>query len=390
MRSTFSLFRRLATLLLFAVVLWAIVATAQLEGQAAVSPKQRSDTALRNAVASEMSPKQLRNSARQIALSDPMHAVGFFLEVMALDIEKNPSIDQRRGLIAQASLRQPSFAAPRIWLTAYDIRNKRYAQAVDGADTVMRLNGDFRKLLVPILVPLLAESQSSAFLEKKLKTFPIWRAEFLSEAIKAGAYDAKVESMLRQTPPQHYAVIMAAERSAYLKALVARGEAVHALKVWRSFAQGEANPSVFDGNFKMKNPIFPFAWSYASESLSYAEKVAAPEGGGVLVRAYHGGNGKIALLSQLVQLKSGSNLLRITMRDGGLAKPEKFFWRVRCLDAMANIASQSLGKLGEDWQKIQMQFTVPENGCPLQYLSLEAEDNGGDEAEVEIRQLEIR
>ena len=116
------LFRRAAAVLLFAALVVAIVATARLEGLASGSPKRRSDIVLQQAVSADMSAQQLRRVARDIALSDPMHAVGFFLQVIALDLEEAPSFDSRRVLIAEASQRQPSFAAPRIWLTADDIR----------------------------------------------------------------------------------------------------------------------------------------------------------------------------------------------------------------------------------------------------------------------------
>ena len=76
------------------------------------------------------------------------------------------------------------------------------------------------------------------------------------------------------------------------------------------------------------------------------------------------------------------------MRDGGLAKPVAMFWRLRCMDETDAIASLPLTKLGGDWQKMQMRFEVPDSGCTLQYLVLEAEDNEGDEAEIEIRKIE--
>lgn len=385
-----NLIRRAAAILLFATFVSVIVFTARLEGMAASSPKRRSDIALRQAVNAEMTAKEIRSYIREIAAADPMHAVGFFLEVMALDQDKVLSMDARRALIAEASRRQPSFAAPRIWMTADDIRNERFAQAVDGADTVMRLNGEFRTLLIPILTPLLTNDEAFPLLEKKLKTFPIWRTQFLSEAIKAGVSEPRVERLLRHSSPSRYAEAMTIERSAYLQSLVARGETLRARKVWQSFMPEHAKAAIFDSDFRAKYPLFPFAWRYASDDYSYAEKVSTTDGSDTLIRAHHGGDGKVALVTQLVALKSGSNLVTITTRDGGLAKPAKLFWRIRCFGASDAIASQSLAKLGGDWQKLQIQIAVPETGCALQYLSLEAEDNDGDEAEVEIRRVEAR
>lgn len=385
-----NLFRRAAAVLLFAAFVTAIVFTARLEGLAASSPKRRSDIVLQQAVSADMSAKQLRSFARDIALSDPMHAVGFFLQVIALDLEEAPSFDSRRVLIAEASQRQPSFAAPRIWLTADDVRNERFARAINGADTVMRLNGEFRELLVPVLTPLLANDKAYPLLEKKLKDFPIWRTQFLVEAIKTGVDEGRVEGLLRQSPPPRYAAAMAAERSAYLQNLVTRGDPLRARNVWQSFVPANATAAIFDGDFKTEHAIPPFAWRYASDDYSYAEKVVAADSKDALVRAHHSGDGKIALLTQLIALKPGTNLLTFEMRDGGLAKPENMFWRIRCMNSTDNLDSQSLAKLGGDWQKMQMQFDIPSNGCALQYLVLEAEDNDGDEAEVEIRMVGAR
>ena len=390
MQKPANFFRRAAAVAVFAAFLAAIVFTARSEDLAAKSPKGRSDIALQRAVAPEKTAEQLRKDARAIALADPMHAIGFFLEVMALDLDKASSFDNRRVLIAEASRRQPAFAAPRIWLTADDIRNERYVRAIDGADTVMRLNGEFRKLLVPILAPLVANDKAFPLLEAKLKNFPIWRTEFVAEAIKSGVDEARVEGLLRHNAPTRYAAAIATERSIYLQNLVARGEAVRARKVWEYLMPDHAKHAVFDGDFSAKHPVFPFAWRYASDTYSYAEKVDGTKGSETLVRANHNGDGKIVLLTQLVALRPGSNSLTFTMRDGGLAKPETMFWRVRCMGTTDALASLSFAKLGGDWQKIAMPVTVPANDCALQYLVLEAEDNDGDEAEIEIRRVEAR
>ena len=383
-------FRRAAAVVLFAAFMVAIVVTARLEGLASGSPKRRSDVILQQVVSADMSAPQLRRLAKDIALSDPMHAVGFFLQVIALDMEEAPSFDSRRVLIAEASQRQPSFAAPRIWLTADDIRNERYARAINGADTVMRLNGEFRELLIPVLTPLLANDKAYPLLKKKLEDFPIWRTQFLAEAIKTGVDESRVERLLRQSPPARYTAAMAAERSVYLQNLVTRGDPLRARNVWRSFLPANAKSAVFDTDFMAKYPIQPFAWTYASDDYSYAEKVVEAGGKTALVRAHHNGDGRITLVTQLVALKPGANLLSFEMRDGGLAKPEKMFWRVRCMNGTDNLNSQSLAKLGGDWQKMEMRVDIPSDGCALQYLILEAEDNDGDEAEVEIRRVEAR
>jgi hypothetical protein len=382
--------RRFAALLLFGLLSAAIIVTARNEDQASGSPKKRSDIALQQAVTANMNAPQLRRFARDIALSDPMHAIGFFLEVMALDLDKATSMDNRHTLIAEASRRQPSFAAPRIWLTADDIRNERYPEAINGADTVMRLNGDFRTLLIPILVPLLNNDKAYPLLEAKLNGFPIWRTEFLVEAIKSDDSANRVETLLRQNPPSRYGAAMAIERSAYLRALVAKGEAQRAYALWKKFVPQQKSGAITDGDFKTRNTIPPFAWVFASDEYSYAEKVTTPESAEVVVRAHHSGDGKIALLSQLIGLQPGTHRFSITARDGGLAKPEAFFWRVRCADVAEPLASQSLGALGGDWQTVQMTVTIAEDDCALQTFSLEAVDNDGDEAEIEIRKVEAR
>lgn len=378
--------RRGAAVLVFILLAAMIVLNATRESAAAGSPKSRSDAALMAAVATDMDAKELRAYARHLATADPLHAAGFFLEVMALDAANAPSEEARRKLIAEASKRQPSFAAPRIWLTADDIRKERYDRAINGADTVMRLNGEFRTLLVPALVPLLDNDKARPLLDAKLRDFPVWRTQFLSEAIKLGGQDARIEVMLKHEAPERYAAAMAAERSAYLQSLVDKGEGARAYRFWQALGGGRANIS--DGDFSALYPLYPFAWRFATDAYSYAEKVAAGDDMGNLVRAHHGGDGRVALMIQLVALKPGAHVLGFTMRDGGLAEPSRLFWRLRCLGSANNIASRSLAKLAADWQKVQIRVEIPESGCSLQYLALEAEDNSGEEAEVEIRRVE--
>jgi hypothetical protein len=381
-------FRLIAAICLFAAIAAAALMVAQREGLASQSPRARSDILLRQAVVTEMDTQRLRRLAQDIARNDPLHAVGFFLEVMALDQEKRMLSPRHRALIAQASRRQPAFAAPRIWLTADNIRNKRYAEAIQSADAVMRLNSEFRQLLVPLLVPLLGEAKAQPLLDTQLRAFPIWRSEFLAEAIKVGGYEAQVENMLRHPIPKSGAATMAADRSAYLNKLVSDGEAGRAYALWRSFAVSTAKGGVFDGDFKASHPVQPFAWKFAADDYSYAERVPPTENSLALVRAHHGGDGKAVLLSQLVALKPGVQSLFFTMRDGGLAEPQKLFWRVRCLDSTEVLASRSLDRLAPDWQKLRLQVDIPASSCTLQRLTLEAEDNDNDAAEVELRLVE--
>jgi hypothetical protein len=336
-----------------------------------------------------MNAPELRRFAKGIASKDPLHAVGFFLEVMALDAEKRPLSPRHRALIAQASKRQPAFAAPRIWLTADNIRKKRYAEAIQGADAVMRLNGEFRPLLIPLLVPLLTEPKAQPLLDQSLRAFPIWRSEFIAEAIKTGGYDSQVEAMLRHRTPASAAATMAGDRSAYLNKLVRDGQAIRAYQLWRSFGIGAAKSGIVDGGFMAVHPVQPFAWTYAADDYDYAERAALADGNGTLVRAHHSGDGKAVLLSQLIALKPGTQSLFFTMRDAGLANPEKLFWRVRCLGSADILATRSLVKLAADWQKLRMQVDIPDSGCTLQYLQLEAEDNDDDAVEVELQRVEV-
>lgn len=388
MQPTGVLFRRVAAVLVFATLLVVIILTARNETLAAMSPKARSSIVLQQVIAEDQSAKQLRRTARQIALADPMHAIGFFLQVLAVDQEKSMAMDGKRALIAEATRRQPAFDAPRIWLAADDVRRGNFAAAIDSADTIMRMNGDYYELLLKILVPLIDDEKAYPLLEKKLRTFPVWRTEFIATAIKVGGTDPRIERLLRHEPPKAKAQALAAERSAYLQKLLASGQPEEAYRLWRSFVPADAAKGVFDGDFAASHSIVPFAWVFATEDYSYAEKVKAAEGKRTIVRAHHGGDGRIGLLTQLVALKPGERVLSFTMRDGGLGAPEKLFWRVRCLGAQENLASRSLAKLADSWQKVQMRVAVPQSGCAMQYLLLEAEDNDGTESEVEIRLVE--
>jgi hypothetical protein len=388
MPSSAVLSRRAAAVLLFAVLLFAILLTARNEPLASQSPKARSSAQLAQAVAQELSAAQLRKRTREIALADPMHAVGFFLQVMALDEEKALSIDARRKLIAEATMRQPAFDAPRIWLAADDVRRGRFAEAINGADTVMRLNSDYRELLLSVLVPLIDEEKAYPLLEKKLRSFPIWRTEFIAAALKAGGPDPRIERLLRHVPPADKASASAAERSVYLKKLVEIGDTAAAHRLWQGFVPDAKKSAIYDGDFSVAHPVDPFAWTFATDDYSYAEKVISAENGKALVRAHHGGDRRIGLLTQLVALRPGSRLLSFTMRDGGLGKTDNLFWRVRCAGAADNLASRSLAKLAANWQKVQMRVEIPESGCAFQYLILEADDNDGEESEVEIRLAE--
>ena len=381
-------FRRLAAVGLFLLLSAAIAYTAGKEGLASGSPKKRSDAILQQVVAADMDARQLRAKAQEVALHDPMQAVGFFLQVMALDLEKIPLSGKHSLLIAEASRRQPSFAAPRIWLVGDHIRNQRFAEAIDGADAVMRVNTDFLRLLVPALLPLLDDDKGRPLLETKLSQYPNWRTYFLAEAAKQGGHQAEIEKILMQPASQQNLANAAVERSVYLQKLVAEGDFERAYRLWRNFTPKSARAGISDGDFTEQTPLRPFAWTYLAEEYSYAERAPAGDDGKPLVRAHHGGDTRSILLSQLVALRPGPHQLRFTMRDGGLARPDHLAWHLKCVDANTALATLPLATLATDWQTIIMRTDIPASGCALQYLQLEADLNDGKETEVEIRRVE--
>lgn len=388
MRISWLFLRRVAALALAAALIPVILLNAQREAMASHSPKRRSEIALRTAVSKDLTARGLSEYAQGIARRDPLHAVGFFLQAMALEKLDLISAGSYRELFAAAARRQPSFSAPRIWLVVEAIRNEQFDVAVSGADAVMRLNAEFRKLLVPIIVPLLADDNAYPILKRKLESYPIWRTEFIVAAINQGGYDNRIVQLLSANSPARYRTAMIAERSVYLQSLVAKGEASRAYALWQQLPPKPAVNAVFDGDFKQQQSILPFGWSFASDEYNYAKKVVISKGAAPLVRAYYNGDGRVIMMSQLIALSPGKKSITFEMRNGGMGAPETLSWQLSCNGVATPLATRSLAQLGEDWQKIRLAVDVPPENCALQSLQLVAANNFGSEFEVEIRKVE--
>lgn len=378
--------RRTAAVLLFSGIAAASFSNAIREMDAGRSPAARSTNALKAVIVNNNDADQIDAKARRIALNDPLHAVGFYLRALALEKRGNVAPGDAEAGMRLARHRQPAFVAPHLWLIAHEHRRGNYADVVRDSDLVLRINGDYRKLLIPVLLPLLDNPKSSKILSERLMRYPVWRSEFMAQAIDRRVADQRLEALISRDPPPAYRASLTDERSRYLSRLMKDGSGEKAYGLWRRFVGSNARATpIFDGEFAVDVQILPFGWSLRNDGVNYAERVAAADSN--MLRVHHGGSGSGAIVEQILMMKPARWRITIEQRSGGLADPASLEWSVSCAGDGRILATLPLDGLKEEWAAQRLDV-APTADCPLQRLRLAGRPAGDNaEAEIEIRHV---
>lgn len=359
-------------------------ATLLREPLASQSPAVRSRTILAQTLAGDKDFARYEAVARRLAVRDPLQAASFVLLGTARIGRDNGAFDAVHPLMQAAMERQPSLEAPQIWLAADYARRGDYGRSLALFDKVLTLSGDYSELLMPALSELLRQPASRDAVLARLHQYPVWRSALLGKVIEGRALpDDAILALLAGPVPPAKAESVAAERMAFVAALVARGELERAHGLYRSYVGISPRAPVYDGNFAAEHPFVPFGWAVTAQPADYAERVARPSGRWAL-RIHASGARDITMLEQTLALSPGRWTVRITARDSGLAKPQGLQLVIECLaGGSAALAARPLGDLGSADGVVQVSFVVTP-GCALQRLAIKAAENDDAASEIEV------
>lgn len=379
--------RRGLAVLAFAGLSTLAMQAALREPAAAGSPTSRSVLALALAVQADADASVLEAEARRIALADPLHAIGFYLRVIAAEKRGEIDPDAAEPLMREAKRRQPAFVAPRLWLVAREYQGGDFSATVAEADAAMRINGEWGRLLVPLLLPLLEEPEGRAPLIAKLASFPGWRTPFVTTAIDQNIGTGAIQELLAAPAPPQAASTLDQERARYLTRLVNAGEGVRAYALWREYTGTGEEARIHDGDLSGERAIAPFGWTFAADGTNYAERIEA--GDNDFVRAHHDGASAATLVEQVTVLPAGGWRITAEMRNGGLADPAALRWTMRCRADGRALGAQPLAGLGAEWTRVTFDIAVGGPGCETQRLALVGEPGEAGVSEVELRNIEV-
>ena len=309
-------------------------------------------------------------TARRAALSSPLAFEPAFL--LARAAEQRGDLAGATGLMEEVRRRRANFVPARLQLAVYYGAAARFPEMFAEIDVALRLNAEARQAVVQELTRLIAMPDAREALADALARNPSWRSDFFAAAHGRSFTPADTLALYEAVRARNPAFRPALEYRLYLESLIRTGQVARARQLWLRSLPAELrarSQTLFDGGFTGAAAIPPFGWTLAQSELGRAEIVR--EGRPHLAVDYFGGRSQV-LAEQIVALAPGRWQLRFAMRsDEGVSRAH-IFWVVACYPSGALIDRSEVERLGQDYRRGSMAFTVPAN-CSGQVLRLVGE-----------------
>jgi hypothetical protein len=283
--------------------------------------------------------------------------------------------ERARTLMQAASRRsvQDSWAAHWLLKDAFD--RKQYATALRYADLLLRTRTQALPHVLPALGRMAETPEAIAALEQLLAANPPWRRAFF-RALPRAVTDARTPLRLLLAVRQAPDAPTLADIGDYVRLLMERGHYELAYYAWLQFLPADqlaGAGALFNGSFELAPSGLPFDWSLGGGKGATVEIAERPDRPGERALLVSLGPGRVELagVGQTLLLPPGAYRLRVSHR-GQLTGPRGLVWRIACAEAGGAALGQSPMILGSApaWTKVEVAFTVPEQGCRVQRLRL--------------------
>jgi hypothetical protein len=295
------------------------------------------------------------------------------LRDLGLQLDRRGRLDQADALLGFVGRRSWRDGPTEVWLLRRRLDQGRYAEALDGADSLLRRDADgaTRPALFPLLIAAADEPRAQASLAARLAARPWWRGDFLRALGDGG--DVTGARAVFSTLALGPAPPTADEYAPLINRLVSAGDYDGAYATWRAVARpaGPAPPVLRDGAFTGVPDHTPFTWSAASGVGASSEAGPASDGPAArALRVDYDGYASPILPAQLLIDPPRRYSLRWRERVDP-AVPERLFWRVRCAATNQVLARSPPPAPG--WRETTLGVETPISGCAAQWLELTAE-----------------
>jgi hypothetical protein len=388
------LFAALATILLWEVTsrtLAAYLATAAPEQALAIRPYQSTaglnladqklgelNSAVETAAGARPSEsdleanRQIRTWAEQALIDDPINARALRILGQVADRSRD---ETRAWQFMQASVRysmNESFAVA--WLVDKSFERKNYDDTLKYADVLLRTRPQLISYIMPTLVQIAENKDTSSVLQKLLSDNPPWRAGFF-DALPSNVTDARTPLELLLAMKDSPRPPTTEDLRGYLNFLVGRKFYALAYYAWLQFLPAEQLNSLgplFNGSFETAPSGLPFDWVITPGAGVTIDIAPAPdrEDGRALVVAFEQGRVEFRGVAQLIMLAPGQYQFN-GQYTGELSGQRGLKWRIACAGgAMIGESGMVAGRTAT-WKDIEFGFAVPASDCPAQYLRLD-------------------
>ena len=312
--------------------------------------------------------------ARKALRREPLDVAALSLLGVALD--QAGYHDRAESVLAIAGERGWRDALTQFWLFGDRLRGKRYDEAFERADVVLRRFPDLDRNIYPLMAfEALRTPGASQALLRRLEASPSWRPGFIGflAADRRDPSQQLLQNLLASlgrghTPPTPTEVGVVAAQ------LAARGDYLKAHSLWETLTPSSRSGLIVDGGFDQTSAEGPFAWSFAN-GVGWASSVESAPGPdhGKALRVEYDGVSPPQPVGQLLALSGGAYLLSGDVEFETSGGSGALRWTVSCADTsqVLGAAAPPATALGQ-WRRFQAAVVVPSTGCQGQRLRLEA------------------
>jgi len=325
-----------------------------------------------------------RTAARKLARRAPLRDNPMLIGGIDALVAKDPW--KAKQFLSHALARNPRSEFARLLMLELDLRTSDVKHAVIDMTILGRLLPDVQTVFVPELARMARDPRTSRALAPTLRSDPVMLASVLQHLARNGADPRLVLELAGGVSPPPNDV--ADWREPLLRAMVDRGDAVQARRLWGAFAgmeQTGSGAAIYDNGFRGLPGLPPFNWALKASEIGVAER---DRDGGLQIEYYGRQPGELA--EQLVALPPGRYRLGFRA-EGDINDPQhRLFWRIACVwSEKAALIELPIADLTFAGRTIAGDFTVPA-GCSAQWLRLVGEPTEFPKVEsVMIRQIRI-
>jgi len=276
--------------------------------------------------------------------------------------------DEADRLLEMAARRNPRSRYTLLLELDRHVRRGRTAEAAETMGVLTRFFPEVGDFLVAELGRMAADPESRGAVRHVMETDPQLRTNVLEQLARDGAAPDVILALAG--PQARLAARTEAPRwqRLLLDGMVERGQVREALQAWSRLVgmdpQARAG-EIYDPDFEGLPGPPPFNWSLELGSNGFAERAGS---GGLHAQYY--GRGNVALASQLLLL--GPGIYQIGFEAEGDADGEqgRLSWVLACHPDGRRLVEIPITGIDFTGRRLSGAFTVPESGCPSQWLRL--------------------
>lgn len=315
-------------------------------------------------------PRQAQATARRLLRQAPLKGQAF--RVLAAASDQLGDRERAFRLYLIAARRAPRDVPSRVWLAQRYLEAGKFDDALHHIDSLLRMAPQRAAGINPVLVRMAQVPAFADALSRTLLRNPPWRDGLLVALQKPGAGNADAAGRVMQYLQDHGG-LSSEDYGRWLNSLMTQGRWGEAYARWAGSVvkPGGRLPLLYNGDFAQEPSSTGFDWRIRRVPGVLLDFLPEAGTGGqaaylqFLDRRIPG-----AGLEQPLLLSPGGYRLRMRMRARALRSELGLQWQVACVGP-AGIVARSEPVQGDfPWRAVQMDFTIPQEGCPGQWLRL--------------------